>query len=237
MDNRSGDADRKDAVHSVPQSVARGALQVLRGPVRGFALGVPEPSKEGERGSGSSNGNQQGLDLTDRCEWCNEPLPEGSTIRRMYCSQKCRNRASNAEIAADRLAARAGRVCPQCGGPVPDSKRADAVHCSKKCGKLSNDQWHTSKRCRTCPYCQKDFKAKSRSQVYCSVMCGLKKQPRLPTPCEYCGKPVLKRIGQRFCDKVCSTSARWKAGSMILPPRAFRGRGAFRKSGEQNACK
>lgn len=229
MDNRSRNIDREDAVHPLSHPATGRSLQVLRGPVQCFALNVPEPLEESERGRGRSYGSEPGLDMIDRCQWCNAPLPEGVTVRRTYCSSKCKNDETNAAKAEERRQARAGRTCPVCSGPVSDDRRADAVCCSPKCSKKASYDWHKQKRIRACEACGQSFNACHPRQRFCCLACRTPK-PIARRCCEGCGVVMVSpKKAQRFCGRSCSTKALWAAGGMKLPPRAFRGKGAIRE--------
>lgn len=76
---------------------------------------------------------------------------------------------------------------------------------------------------RACPICGKEFKPKTKGQVYCGRSCAAhgrarqrqaQREQKQPDPlsirreCDYCGKLFMPRNGnQRYCGKSCASNA------------------------------
>jgi len=57
---------------------------------------------------------------------------------------------------------------------------------------------------RTCPHCRKDFLGTGK-QIFCGRDCkeAADLVAREAIKCEWCGKPIAARKGQRFCSPTC----------------------------------
>ncbi len=182
MDGGGRDADRKNALRQVSQGVARGSPQVLRG-----SLPLDPPRKIGlveasERRTGGSVGDELHLDLTHRCQHCDDPLPEraanGARTRfdRMYCSQKCLD-------ASRKTARRYGikdRACPHCGKAIPMMAHLKIRFCCRKCCRAYHNGLISAalvkkREARSCRICKEPISpARKKGSVYCSKACKVK---------------------------------------------------------------
>lgn len=173
MDNRSGNAHRKNSLRALSRQASRGASEVLQRPLQG---GVSRASAANERGGRRrSCEDRDAIDLTDYCQYCGKALPEGSHPTRKYCGQKCCSAVTIALDSAARREARSGRICPQCNGPVSDDKPAYTIYCCEAC----QIKGHAPRRryriyAKTCPVCSLNFETRHRSQCFCSKSCGMK---------------------------------------------------------------
>lgn len=169
MEHRARNTDRADTMRELPQAASRGQAEVLQQSLRIESFTQDCQAERGRRGHGNDPRDQIGL--TDECAHCGGPLPEGSTVRREYCSQKCRRAALYALESQARAEARKGRVCPECGRAVPDHLDGRAIYCSYKCGKRANNAYHRRKREKTCEHCGSQYFAHRDRQKYCSRRC------------------------------------------------------------------
>lgn len=120
------------------------------------------------------------------CRTCGGSLA-GRRPNAVYCSDKCKYDALDADRRADVEQRRKGRTCVQCGGPIPESTSMKARTCSKKCGV--------------------DYQNAIRQQAIVAL--------REARQCDYCGTamPAEKRLGSRFCSEACKKAvqdARWR---------------------------
>lgn len=120
------------------------------------------------------------------CAQCGGTLA-GKRPNAVYCSEKCKYDAHDADRRADVEQRRKNRVCAQCGGPIPESRSTKAQTCSKKCSV--------------------DLQNALRQQAIIAL--------REARHCDYCGKqmPASKRLGARFCSEECKKTvqdARWR---------------------------
>src|SRR5690606_9369048 len=122
------------------------------------------------------------LDLTDRCEHCDDPLPEGGTVRQVYCNRICKEAAKRARAAAATRAARAGNTCISCGAAIPVCRRGDTLFCTKACSDRVSYRRALGRR-----------RAEAREGRAC-VTCG--------GPI-----PVTLRQGTKHCGKECRDKA------------------------------
>lgn len=167
MGNKLGHIDRANALREMSRTAPGTQLEILQPSMR---IGSPRPHWQDEirnGGQGSKVGDFIGL--TDECEYCGDPLPRGSTIRRIYCSAKCWKASIRA---LEALETRTGRICPQCGGEVPQRLDARAKYCSTKCEKRSAFARNRRKQpLKPCPVCDKKFHPFPSRQVCCSYAC------------------------------------------------------------------
>jgi endogenous inhibitor of DNA gyrase (YacG/DUF329 family) len=83
------------------------------------------------------------------CAQCGEQyVPKNLKAKAAFCSRRCKDRARNAVLAAQRLQSKPERFCLHCAVAMPQSKRADAVFCSAECN-LSAHRLKRSLRRRT----------------------------------------------------------------------------------------
>lgn len=172
MDEREWKSDRKDALRSLSEAVARGAFEVLRPTVqRALSSSHRIPAQHDGR---ASSRDCFELDMRARCEHCGSQIAPGSRADRKYCSPKCRYSAANALDAAARKVARAGRACARCDSVISADRPARAKYCSDRCQKrASNDREKArAKHRKICPTCQREFGSRYGHQVHCSPPCA-----------------------------------------------------------------
>jgi 5-methylcytosine-specific restriction endonuclease McrA len=69
---------------------------------------------------------------TVKCDGCGG-IFSTSYARARWCSARCAQAYKNAAVAAELLAAKAGRLCGHCEGQIPASRPANAAFCSPEC--------------------------------------------------------------------------------------------------------
>lgn len=199
MDNRGRNPDRADPLRALPQSLARGALQVLQPPPQYEPRRLDGEAATGIRESGSANGNLTGL----TCTWCGKPLTN-CTIRREFCGRKCRQSYYTAQEREERIEARQGRKCLWCNGPIPAESRGDVIYCSKTC--QSKAQADMAKVRRTCQQCGKTFRG--HGELFCSHACYAdSRRKRHPKQCPVCQVTFKPHRAEQVC---CSQACRYE---------------------------
>lgn len=217
MDHSRRNLDRADPLRSVSRAVARGTFQVLRAPVRGCVRGVVREDAFGKRGSSSSDGGA--IDLTDRCEGCGSPLPEGATVRRAWCGSACYGAHYRQMEREAREIERANDLCAGCGELIPATKRVDAIYCRKACRDRGR-RHRLLTQSKACPHCRANFAPLRPDQVHCSRDCkNAERRQRQMIPCRGCGAVFRNRWGKRtqFCSQTCSSRFHYHAGRTSLP--------------------
>lgn len=124
------------------------------------------------------------------CQVCGGSLA-GKRPNAMYCSDKCKYDAQDADRRADVERRRKDRICEFCGGPIAESRSTKARTCSDECSvalqnRLKQDAINLRKASRP--------------------------------PCERCGGPVpvTRRNGAAFCSDKCAKLThgdRWREQS------------------------
>lgn len=72
--------------------------------------------------------------MTERhCLHCGAAIPMEATLKRKFCSHKCKRDYYNAIRDTAAFAAKQGRTCLCCGEPIPPARSALALYCSKRC--------------------------------------------------------------------------------------------------------
>ncbi len=157
---------------------------------------------------------RSGLRPYERCRNCRKKIPETKRRDARYCSYRCGYRYRNwdglrAEVErAIRLAACAGRTCPECRATY-DAHRVDQVYCSQACGRRSR------------------WRERYRQQPRYNAQLRLD-----PTSCEGCGESFRPfRANHKFCSRLCRrrawelrTNAKHKKRAAYQAQRRPRGR-------------
>lgn len=107
-----------------------------------------------------------------RCVSSRNPLPDGSTVRRQYCSIKCRDSAKCLVRKAQVMEGRKECTCLNCGGAIPEFKRGSAIYCSPLCAQRLRLLWHRERRVRVCELCGGTFHAHRDEQRFRSKQCS-----------------------------------------------------------------
>jgi hypothetical protein len=83
----------------------------------------------------TSDGPRRVPGTSRSCERCGDPLAAGLRAEARYCSKRCRQAASRAQLR--QRSGRAGLTAPErcacCQGPMPTGLRPEARYCSKRC--------------------------------------------------------------------------------------------------------
>lgn len=82
----------------------------------------------------------------DPCAWCGAEMPIGKRLDAIYCSVRCKQKAYDAFVRAEREREKAGRPCAHCGKPIAPQKRRHAQYCSRTC--LEAARWKREKAAR-----------------------------------------------------------------------------------------
>lgn len=105
------------------------------------------------------------------------------------------------------------RTCRQCGGDfiATDPRKH---FCSKVCAQKAADARRATLDNLECAHCQKPFKKRRASQVFCGLKCkraaqGVKpREARAKIPCRQCGNAFTPhRRDAKFCSPDCATKA------------------------------
>lgn len=173
MDNRGRNPDRTDPLRSLSRAIARGASQVLQ---RHLLIGKQSVSA-GKEGSGRGQGNIPSrevgpCDLTNRCEWCQKPLPLNARRSQEYCSSKCYNKAYWQLSAQARLTELAGRCCAGCGDAMPVQMHRNAKYCTPGCRLRHSPAAGRLLAKKSCLHCARVFRVRTVDQKYCNLSCA-----------------------------------------------------------------
>lgn len=107
------------------------------------------------------------------------------------------------------------RTCCQCGGDfiATDPRK---TFCSNTCRNRAGTVRRQKFGSLECAHCQKPFKKRRESQIYCSRECTRRAQgvkplkPRAKIPCRTCGKEFTPhRHDAKFCSPDCATKAEY----------------------------
>ena len=144
------------------------------------------------------------------CEGCGGPIPDGRTIRAMFCSNLCYRRSWAARQKAERLEAKRNRrPCLVCGGAVPTAAPWSRLYCSERCANtVAVAEYRKRRGKRDCTVCGASYIPTREGQRVCSQACRVTAGRVGPRDCTVCGATIPDAMrNQTYCSVTCRNAA------------------------------
>lgn len=210
MDNRGRNPDRADPLRSLSQAFAGRSAQVLQRHMQDNISRPPVQDAGSRRTPDGKDGkHDQLLDLTWRCEYCNQPMPAKRKADSIYCSKTCSNAHYNGMEREARLEAKANRPpCQHCGKAIPAAAPANRIFCSIDCQRFARRVRDKAKQARDCEHCGKRYGPSIPDQKHCGRICAAAASRLAPKPCGLCETIIPAPMPRQLW---CSTTCRDRA--------------------------